>query len=255
MGKTFGGVNSKAQEGRERKAAQKEVKKRGEEERREARETQEWAVGAKTRSARQAQEEERRNEKSEKRRERERLEAEEAAELAKLKPLKPLPKEKSSGGAARGSNGAALCARQPSPAQSATSTTASSSKGSREPSIAASDDTPMYSASNIDDALFLLDGSAGTPRPGAVERHPERRAKAAFAAYEAREMPILRLEHPGLRLSQLRERLHRMWLKAPENPFNQTYIHYNATRSQEAVTASGDIAETLQRLCLPSDRL
>lgn len=63
-----------------------------------------------------------------------------------------------------------------------------------------------------------------------IDRHPERRAKAAFAAYEARELPILRKENPGLRLTQVKEILWKQWQKSEENPFNQASIAYNATQ-------------------------
>ncbi len=45
--------------------------------------------------------------------------------------------------------------------------------------------------------------------------------KAAFRAYEATNLPILRQENPSLKLSQVKDMLWRQWLKAPENPLNQ----------------------------------
>lgn len=38
-----------------------------------------------------------------------------------------------------------------------------------------------------------------------LQAHPERRYKAALAAYKERELPILRKERPGLRLQQYEE--------------------------------------------------
>ncbi len=38
-----------------------------------------------------------------------------------------------------------------------------------------------------------------------ADAHPERRRKAAYKAYEEREIEILRKEHPGLKLSQIKE--------------------------------------------------
>lgn len=56
---------------------------------------------------------------------------------------------------------------------------------------------------------------------GDVDRHPEKRMKAAYLAYEANNLPILKQENPGLKLSQLKELLWKQWQKAPENPLNQ----------------------------------
>lgn len=47
-----------------------------------------------------------------------------------------------------------------------------------------------------------------------------RRRKAAYLAFEERELPILRAEKPGLKQSQYKEILFKMWQKSPENPMN-----------------------------------
>lgn len=73
-------------------------------------------------------------------------------------------------------------------------------------------------ASNLDDALSQLNVTDG----GVEDRHPERRMKAAFRAYEEQMMPKLKAENPTLKRSQLLELLSKQWRKAPENPFNQT---------------------------------
>jgi hypothetical protein len=116
---------------------------------------------------------------------------------------------------------------------------ASSANGSVSPLL---EPLETYSASNIDDALSLLESLTMETATGALERHPERRMKAAFAAYEERETPILRAENPGLRHSQLRERLFKTWQRAPENPFNQAHITHTATREEE-VSAIKEHAE------------
>jgi hypothetical protein len=54
---------------------------------------------------------------------------------------------------------------------------------------------------------------------GLIEQHPERRFKAAFAAYLDREMPILKSEHPGLRKQQMHDMIYKQFQKAPENPY------------------------------------
>ena len=54
-----------------------------------------------------------------------------------------------------------------------------------------------------------------------VDRHPEKRLKAAFTAFEEANMPRIKAENPTLRLSQLKQILRKEWMKSPENPLNQ----------------------------------
>ncbi|CDI86095.1 hypothetical protein, conserved [Eimeria praecox] len=61
----------------------------------------------------------------------------------------------------------------------------------------------IVSASNLDDALSQLTLSDA---PG-EDRHPERRMKAAYRAYEEQMMPRLKAENPTLKRSQLLEML------------------------------------------------
>ncbi|KAJ1085820.1 hypothetical protein NDU88_005945 [Pleurodeles waltl] len=63
-----------------------------------------------------------------------------------------------------------------------------------------------------------------------LDRHPERRVKAAFAAYEELNMPRLKQENPNMRLSQLKQLLKKEWMKSPENPMNQRHVSYNAPK-------------------------
>ncbi|KAJ1887138.1 hypothetical protein LPJ66_009271 [Kickxella alabastrina] len=109
-----------------------------------------------------------------------------------------------------------------------------------------------FAASNIDDALDLFDNihistnddEAAAAVDGAqarksgmgavIDRHPERRAKAAYPAYLERELEIMKVEHPGLRQLQMRELIWKSWLKSPENPMNQAQVAYNATGEEMA---------------------
>uniref|UniRef100_A0A665VML1 HMG box domain-containing protein n=1 Tax=Echeneis naucrates TaxID=173247 RepID=A0A665VML1_ECHNA len=77
-------------------------------------------------------------------------------------------------------------------------------------------------ARTIEDAIAVL--STG---PEDLERHPERRMKAAFLAYEEANMPRLKKENPNMRMSQLKQQLKKEWMKAPENPLNQRFASYN----------------------------
>ncbi|CDJ26898.1 uncharacterized protein EMH_0076230 [Eimeria mitis] len=75
----------------------------------------------------------------------------------------------------------------------------------------------IVSASNLDEALNQL-GIGDSP---GEDRHPERRMRAAYRAYEEQMMPRLKAENPTLKRSQLLELLSKQWKKAPENPLNQ----------------------------------
>lgn len=54
-----------------------------------------------------------------------------------------------------------------------------------------------------------------------ADRHPEKRMKAAFKAYEEENLPKLKAENPNMRLSQLKQMLYKDWMKSPQNPLNQ----------------------------------
>lgn len=84
-------------------------------------------------------------------------------------------------------------------------------------------DEGTVEARTIEDAIAAL--STG---PEDLDRHPERRMKAAFAAYEEDNMPRLKKENPNMRLSQLKQLLKKEWMKSPENPLNQRFATYNS---------------------------
>ncbi|XP_029469601.1 coiled-coil domain-containing protein 124 isoform X2 [Rhinatrema bivittatum] len=79
-------------------------------------------------------------------------------------------------------------------------------------------------ARTIDDAIAVL--SMGDE----LDRHPERRMKAAFTAYEELTLPRLKQENPNMRLSQLKQLLKKEWMKSPDNPMNQRHGVYNALK-------------------------
>ncbi|PCH38567.1 DUF1014-domain-containing protein, partial [Wolfiporia cocos MD-104 SS10] len=97
-----------------------------------------------------------------------------------------------------------------------------------------------YAATGIDNALDLLEvvtakmdkASVGQQAAG-LEKHPERRFKAAFEAYKERELPNVRVEHPGLRLQQYHDLLYKQFQKSPENPFNQVTVAYDAKKEDK----------------------
>uniref|UniRef100_A0A060T8C5 ARAD1D02552p n=1 Tax=Blastobotrys adeninivorans TaxID=409370 RepID=A0A060T8C5_BLAAD len=104
-------------------------------------------------------------------------------------------------------------------------------------------------ASGIEDAIDALDIATGkNSNKKDVERHPERRFKAAYLSYEERRLPELKDEHPGLRLNQYKELIRKEFEKSSENPFNQTTVAYNATSSEVRDTRSAVKKATEERL-------
>ncbi len=85
---------------------------------------------------------------------------------------------------------------------------------------------PVEEATTVDEALKLL--AVSDSGGAATDRHPERRAKAAYNAFEAARLPILKAENPSLRLSQLKQMIFDEWKKSPENPMNQLHAEYNS---------------------------
>ena len=71
-------------------------------------------------------------------------------------------------------------------------------------------------ARNIDEAIGVLSGGGQK-----VDRHPEKRMKAAFNEFEQKRYRELKAENPTLKRSQLKEILWREWQKSPDNPKNQ----------------------------------
>ncbi|KAL3803164.1 hypothetical protein HJC23_003439 [Cyclotella cryptica] len=70
-------------------------------------------------------------------------------------------------------------------------------------------------ASGLDAAISAL--SVG----GGDDRHPEKRMKAAYKAYEEKMMPEMKAQYPGLKRQQYLDKIFALWKKSPENPLNQ----------------------------------
>lgn len=80
-----------------------------------------------------------------------------------------------------------------------------------------------HDASTVDEALLVL-----STKQMSLEKHPEKRMKAAYTEFEERELPRLKEEYPNLRLSQLKQRIKKEWMKSPDNPMNQAHQMYNS---------------------------
>ncbi|XP_042717875.1 coiled-coil domain-containing protein 124 [Chrysemys picta bellii] len=79
-------------------------------------------------------------------------------------------------------------------------------------------------ARTIEDAIAVLSVADD------LDRHPERRMKAAFATFEEINLPRLKQENPNMRLSQLKQLLKKEWMKSPDNPMNQRHMTYNSQK-------------------------
>ncbi|KAK8128553.1 hypothetical protein PG984_009661 [Apiospora sp. TS-2023a] len=107
---------------------------------------------------------------------------------------------------------------------------------------------PSLNATGIDNALDAL-GVAGNSQDK-VDRHPERRFKAALAAYEERRLEEMESDGSGqgLRLNQKKANIRKEFEKSPDNPFNQVTAAYDATRSDVADLRAKEKAKVEGRL-------
>ncbi|GFF23211.1 coiled-coil domain-containing protein 124 homolog [Aspergillus udagawae] len=217
-GKKAGGENSKKAAGQARKAEAAASKKAAEDSKRAAEEDKEWQKGAKGNSKKE-EAEAKKAEAARKKAEREALLAAEEASL----PSKP--------------KGAGAKQAQ---------------KKTRGLDLAQLDDEPAsrkgaaLNATGIDNALDAL--SLTSKDSSKVDRHPERRYKAAYAAYEARRLPEIEKENPGLRRQQRVELCKKEFDKSEENPFNQVHVSFDASREEIAAAKEAERRKVEARL-------
>lgn len=205
-----GAENTKKAAGNAKKAESANKKKQAKLEAAEAAEASEWDKGSKKANAKKEEEKLKREEAARKKAERELLlKAEEAA-------LPSKPQTAKHRGAAK---------------------VAAKRTGKIDDFLGgkSGDEVEELSASGIEsalEALALTKKDAGLTNKD-IDRHPERRVKAAFAAYEDKRLPEIRKEHPGLRLQQIKNLLFKEFQKLSANPMNQdTNIDYNATLAE-----------------------
>lgn len=103
-------------------------------------------------------------------------------------------------------------------------------------------------ATGIDNALDALSLTSGAANGEKVDRHPERRFKAAYAAYEARRMPELEEEMKGLRRQQRIDVIRKEFERSPENPFNQVSVGFDATKEEIREVKQKEREKVEQRL-------
>ena len=91
-------------------------------------------------------------------------------------------------------------------------------------------------ATGIDNALDAL-SLTNDQNAQAVDRHPERRFKAAYKAFEERRLEEMESDGSGagLRKNQRIERIRKEFERSEENPFNQAgNVKFDATREEMA---------------------
>lgn len=100
-------------------------------------------------------------------------------------------------------------------------------------------------ASGIDNALDALSLTNSTNDK--VDRHPERRFKAAYSAYEERRLEEMK-DDKTLRRQQKLDQIKKEFEKHPDNPFNQTSGKYNSTKEELAEIQDSEREKKEKRL-------
>lgn len=95
------------------------------------------------------------------------------------------------------------------------------------------------------DALSLTTG-----QDHKIDKHPERRFKAAYAAFEERRLREMDEDGSGqgLRQNQKKEKIRKEFERSPENPFNQVSVAYDATKEEIAELKKAEKAKIEARL-------
>jgi len=187
------GENTKKVAGNAKKAEAADAKKAAEQQKQEQAASQEWSKGSKDDSKKAAA-------------------AEKAAEAARKKAEKDaLLKEEE----------ASLPSKPTGNKKSAQKKNAAPSRGLDLGQLEGEDQPKgALNASGIDNALDALSIAGGSGSSEKIDRHPERRFKAAYAAYEERRLDEMK-DEKGLRRNQKVDQIRKEFEKHPENPFNQ----------------------------------
>uniref|UniRef100_A0A0E0KTV8 Coiled-coil domain-containing protein n=1 Tax=Oryza punctata TaxID=4537 RepID=A0A0E0KTV8_ORYPU len=89
--------------------------------------------------------------------------------------------------------------------------------------------------------MSLVDSEGALP----ADKHPERRLKASFKAFEEAELPKLKEEKPGLTLNQYKDMIWKLWKKSPDNPLNQNddafLLNCRISKTSKWVRTSSDV--------------
>ncbi|KKK20162.1 hypothetical protein P175DRAFT_0499471 [Aspergillus ochraceoroseus IBT 24754] len=215
-GKKGPAENSKKAAGNARKAEAAANKKASEDAKRAAEEDKQWAKGSKS-NAKKDDAEAKKADAARKKAERDALlAAEEASQPSKPKGGKTAQKKNAP------------------------------SRGTLDLGQLDGDSGRALNASGIDNALDAL--SLTSKDAAKIDRHPERRFKAAYAAFEARRLPEIEAENPGLRRQQRVELCRKEFEKSDENPFNQAHVAFDASRDEIAMVREAERTKVEARL-------
>ncbi|KAG6551630.1 hypothetical protein Mapa_006709 [Marchantia paleacea] len=220
------GINSKAEEARGRKAAAEAEKKEKDQKMKEEKFWSE-AEGQKSKAAKKKEEEaERKAEAAAKRAEAKKLAEQEQAEIENS--LKRVDKKAIRVGVPVPKVTAAELAKYKEQEAKELQATAQAAK-KREARTANEDeyeklidfentnrDDTLVDAHDLESALAQIVVTDPT-----ADRHPERRLKASYKAFEEAELPKLKQEKPGMTHTQYKDMIWKMWKKSPDNPLNQ----------------------------------
>ncbi|CAA0827740.1 Unknown protein [Striga hermonthica] len=221
------GVNSKAEAARARRSATEADRKE-----RDAREKEEqyWreAEGAKSRAAKKREEEaEKRADAAAKKAEARRLAEQEEKDLEKSmrKPDKkanrvaaPLPKVTEVELRRRREEEQAALQRRAEEEKKKQSRIADEEEYERMVSLENTNrDDSKIEARSVEEAIAQMTLVDSLP----VDKHPEKRLKASFKAFEEAELPKLKEEKPGLTHTQYKDMIWKLWKKSPDNPLNK----------------------------------
>ncbi|KAF2203978.1 DUF1014-domain-containing protein [Delitschia confertaspora ATCC 74209] len=214
MGKSKGaGENSKKAAGQARKADAAAAKASAKDREKEAAEAKEWDKGSKSNAKAEAA-------------------AAKAAEAARKKAEKDaLLKEEE--------------ASMPSKPKGNAKTAVKKTNRGIDSALAGFNAPSALNASGIDNALDAL--SLTSDSKDKIDRHPERRFKAAYAAYEERRLDEMK-DEKGLRRQQKIDQIRKEFEKHPDNPFNQVSVSYNATKEELAELAAQEKLKKEKRL-------
>nr|POF17471.1 coiled-coil domain-containing protein 124 like [Quercus suber] len=95
-------------------------------------------------------------------------------------------------------------------------------------------------ATGIDNALDALDLTGGNSDK--IDRHPERRFKAAYTVFEERRLDEMK-DEKGLRRQQKIDQIRKEFEKHPDNPFNQVAASYNMSKEEIAALKESEKAK------------
>ncbi|QIW97146.1 hypothetical protein AMS68_002664 [Peltaster fructicola] len=106
-------------------------------------------------------------------------------------------------------------------------------------------DLAALNATGIDNALDAL--SLTSKNNEQLDRHPERRFKAAYTAFEERRLEEMK-DEKGLRRQQKIEQIRKEFDKHPDNPFNQVAASYNMSKEEMSALKESERAKMENRL-------